>query len=252
MVSMKKILLSSALVLSVPFAWASFSETETKDIQKIVEGYLLDNPEILVKASESYKTKQMNQMKSKASAYIKSHKTDFFHDKTSPSAGNANGQVILVEFFDYQCGHCKQMAPILDKLISKNKDLKVVYKHLPIFKGGSKIASEAAIAAHMQGKNERFHEKLMQTKKPMTEENIMDIAKNCGLDIAKLKKDMKSKTVQAQIDANMKLAQDFLNDSVGYVFTPIFVIGNKEGSQFEFIPGGLDQASMQTMIKRMR
>ena len=103
----------------------------------------------------------------------------------------------------------------------------------------------------MQGKFSTFHDQLMKTKKPMTNDNIMAIAKECGLDIAKLKKDMNSKAVQNQIDANMKLAQDFLQDSIGYVFTPIFVIGNKDASQFEFIPGGLDYKSMQSMIKRM-
>jgi protein-disulfide isomerase len=252
MVSMKKILTASALIIALPMALASFSEAQTKDIQHIVEGYIMDNPEILVKASESYKNKQMTQMKSKANSYIQSHKADFFSDQISPSVGNPRGDVTLIEFFDYQCGHCKQMASTLSKLASNDKNLKIIYKQLPIFKGGSKIAAQAALAADMQGKFSVFHDKLMNSKKPMTDDNIIAIAKECSLDIAKLKKDMNSKSVQNQIDANMKLAQDFLQDSIGYVFTPIFVIGNKDASQFEFIPGGLDYKSMQQMIKRMR
>lgn len=252
MISFKKAIVSSALMLTIPFAFAEFSSAQTKDIQQIVESYLTDNPEVIVKASESYKNKQMIAMKTKANAYIKSHKADFFQDTQSPSAGNPQGDVTLVEFFDYQCGHCKQMASTLSKLASTDKNLKIVYKQLPIFSGGSKTAAQAALAADMQGKFNHFHEKLMSTKEPMTDNNIMALAKQSGLDIDRLKKDMKSQAVQDQIDSNMKLAQDFLKDSIGYVFTPIFVIGKQDGSQFEFIPGGLDYNSMKQMVQRMR
>jgi protein-disulfide isomerase len=255
MIKLCQKLLLGAAMLTMPLTMAyaaSFSSSQTKDIESIVHGYLTSNPEVLVEASQAYKNKQLSTMKQKANNFIGSHKKEFFGDSHSPVAGNAKGNVTLVEFFDYQCGHCKQMASTMTKLTSNDKNLRVVYKQLPIFKGGSLIAAKAALAAEKQGKFMAMHEGLMNAKKPLTETNIMAIAKSSGLNVKQLQKDMASSAIQKQIDANMKLAESFLKQSVGYVFTPIFVVSNQSGSKYQFIPGGLDYASMTKMIKEMR
>lgn len=252
MIKLKHWILSSAL-LAMPFAQAaSFDGSQTQAIEHIVHQYLLDNPEVLVEASQAYKSKQMTSMKAKASDFIAAHKKDFFSDKSNPVAGNSKGNVTLVEFFDYQCGHCKEMAQTVHKLAQEDKNLRIVFKQLPIFKGGSIIAAKAALAAGKQGKFVPLHEALLEAKKPLTEDNILAIAKTAGLDITKLKKDMGSDAISKQIDGNMKLAQSFLQDSVGYVFTPIFVVGNQSGDKFKFIPGGLDYNNMKKVIKDVR
>mgnify|MGYP001950632292 CR=1 FL=1 len=162
----------------------------------------MDNPEVLVEASQAYKSKQMSHMKDKANTYIAAHKKAFFSDKTNPIAGNKKGDVTLVEFFDYQCGHCKEMANTIHKLVKEDKNLRVVFKQLPIFKGGSIVAAKAALAAVKQHHFVAFHEALLKAKKPLTQENIMGIAKTAGLKVKQLKKDMGSDAIAKQIEAN--------------------------------------------------
>jgi protein-disulfide isomerase len=249
-----KIVLSVAL-LALACTGASaqnFSNTQKTDIEKIVHQYLTDNPEVLVEASQAYKDKQMQEMKTKANAFISTHKSAFFSDKNAPVAGNPKGNVTLVEFFDYQCGHCKQMASTVQKLIRKDKNLRVVFKELPIFKGNSMMAAKAALAANQQSKFIGFHDGMMTSKQPLNDKNIMAIANSNGLDVSRLKKDMASTRISKQIEDNMGLAQSFLQSTVGYVFTPIFVVGNQSGSKFQFIPGGLDYQNLTKIINEMR
>ena len=252
MIKLKHWLLGATMLTMSMAQAASFDGAQSHAIEHIVHQYLLDNPEVLVEASEAYKNKQMSTMKVKANGFISSHKKDFFSDKSNPVAGNTKGDVTLVEFFDYQCGHCKEMAQTVHNIMKEDKNLRVVFKQLPIFKGGSIIAAKAALAAEKQGKFVPFHEALLQAKKPLTEKNILSIAKSSGLDVKKLKKDMNSEIIAKQIEDNSKLAQSFLQDSVGYVFTPIFVVGNQSGDKFQFIPGGLDYAHMKKVIKEIR
>ncbi len=252
MTQIKHLLLSLALAVTPLAQAASFDNAQTKDIEGIIHKYLMANPEVLVEASQAYKNKQMSSMKEKANQYITSHKKDFFSDKSNPVAGNSKGDVTLVEFFDYQCGHCKEMVSTVHKLMQEDKNLRVVFKQLPIFQGSSITAAKAALAAEKQHKFIAFHEALLKEKKALTQDQIMKIAKIAGLDLNQLKKDMDSEAVTKQIEANTQLAQSFLKDSVGYVFTPIFVVADQSGSKFQFIPGGLDYDNMKKVIKEVR
>ncbi len=250
----KRLVMSSILLaFSLTGASAStFSNTQTKDIESIIHSYLTSNPEVLVEASQAYKNKQMQDMKHKATSFISTHKSSFFSDNKAPVAGNPKGNVTLVEFFDYQCGHCKEVSKTVHQLMSKDKNLRVVFKQLPIFKGSSVTAAKAALAANKQGKFVAFHEALMSEKKPLTTKSIMGIAASSGLNVKQLKKDMTNTEITQQIDANMQLAQAFLQTTIGYVFTPIFVVSNQSGSKFQFIPGGLDYAGLNKVINEMR
>lgn len=249
----KLILASSAIALTLSPAYASsFSDSQKQDLHQIIHQYLTDNPEVLMEASQAYKAKQMQQMRDKANTFIRAHKKQFFQDHKAPTAGNAHGDITLVEFFDYQCGHCKQMAGTVHELIQNDKNIRLVFKQLPIFKGGSLTAAKAALAANNQGKFLSFHDALMAEKKPLTDKNIYAIAAQVGLNVKKLKHDMNSSEVTRQIEANTQLAQEFLQGTVGYVFTPIFVVGNQSGSKFQFIPGGLDLPGLQKVISGLR
>lgn len=167
-----------------------------------------------------------------------------------PVAGNPNGKVTIVEFFDYQCGHCVSMAPVMSAIIKANPDVRVVYKELPIRGSNSQFASRAALAAKKQGKYSALSHAMLVTNEPLNETTILELAKKEGLNIAKLKKDMTDKSINNQIDANMKLAQDLQISG-----TPAFFIGKTDATSSDevvFRLGEMSQREMQDVINKIK
>ena len=124
---------------------------QTQEIQVVIKNYLLNNPEILVEVSQKLQAKQNQEMQAQASTFIKQNAAQLLNEKIAV-AGAQNPNVTVVEFFDYNCGHCIKMSPVLSELMKNNPQVKVVYRELPIFGEKSINASKAALAAGMQGK----------------------------------------------------------------------------------------------------
>lgn len=230
---------------AVPAA-PKFTQDQVKAIQGIVHDYLVKNPQVLVEASQALQAQQEKQMESAAVNAIKANKKALFDNPNSPSVGKKDAAVTLVEFFDYQCGHCRAMADIIEKITDNDKNLRVVFKELPIFGGNSKLASEAALAAMQQDKYYAFHNALFQASGPLSEFVIMKLAKKSGLDVKKLKADMKSAAVQAEIKANFTLAK-----SLKIMGTPTFVLANKDQTKFKFMPGATTKENLVKQIKAL-
>jgi protein-disulfide isomerase len=234
----RKILLSTVIffcLLSTALA-ASFSPEQVKDIQGIVKNYLINNPEILVEASQTLQKQQAAKAQHAAMSAIEGNKQALFADKKTPTYGNPNANTLVVEFFDYQCGHCKAMSAILKKLLAENKDVKFIFKELPIFGANSRYAARASLAAAMQGKEAywKFHEALLGAANPLNPEKILAIAKKAGLNVEKLKFDMRdnAQAINEQLRDNFKLARE-----LKLLGTPAFIISNKDMTKFKFIPG---------------
>lgn len=163
-----------------------------------------------------------------------------------PIAGNANGKVTMVEFFDYQCGHCVDMAPVVSSLIKINPNLRVIFKEFPIRGPMSDYASRAALAANKQGKYYQFNHALFTANQDLTEEVILQIAKSVGLNIAKLQKDMRDPKINAQLEANKKLAQKLQIPG-----TPAFFIGPSGANKAETSEiGAVSQQDLQSAINK--
>jgi len=226
------------------------SDAQKKEIEKVVHDYLVANPEVLLEASQALQQKQQQNMQQQAQSAIKENTDQLFLGKTT-IAGNPKGNVTIVEFFDYQCIHCKKMSPIIDSLIKKDSDLRVVYKEFPIFGKSSELASRAALAAGMQGKYKEMHNALISIDKRLNDQIVMATAKSLGLDMKKLKTDMQSKEVTAILDANRELAE-----KLHLMGTPAFIVASTPNGQFKagtepsFIPGAASEESLQELIKK--
>ncbi|VVC76741.1 Thiol:disulfide interchange protein DsbA [Aquicella siphonis] len=169
-----------------------------------------------------------------------------FHHEQDPVAGNPKGSVTVVEFFDYQCSHCINMAPVISAIIKANPKVRIVFKEYPIRGPMSEIAARAALAANMQGKYYEFNHALMTTSLAMNENNILDIAKSMGLNVKKLKKDMNSSTVTNVIQANYALARE-----LNLTGTPAFFVGKtnaKDSKNLNFTLGEMSQTELQDAI----
>jgi len=171
------------------------------------------------------------------------------HHMNDPIAGNPKGKITVVEFFDYQCSHCMTMAPVMAAIVKANPNVRVIFKDYPIRGPLSVYAARAALAANKQGKYEVFNHALLTTNLPLSESNILDIAKSTGININKLKNDMNSDSVKNQLQANIDLARE-----LNLTGTPAFYIGKsdaKNRSHIDFVLGEMSQNDLQDAIKKV-
>jgi protein-disulfide isomerase len=212
-------LVTAPLVAS---AQDNFSAGQKQELHGIIRDYLLNNPEILNQMVEKLQTSEREQQMQESRKAVASNSTHLFKSATDPVAGNPDGNVTMVEFFDYNCGYCKRAVSDVLRLTEEDKNLRIVMKEFPILSEGSVIASRAALAAREQGKYWELHLALMAASGGVdSEAKVMQIASDAGLDVDRLKADMKSKAAEIEtiIKDNRELAQ-----ALGINGTPAFVI----------------------------
>lgn len=246
------VVLLSAVMLWVAPAHAAdqdFSAQQKTQIEQIIRDYLLKNPEVLVEASRSLQQKQQQQMQMQARAAILRNADALFNDKNSPTVGKSQANVTVVEFFDYQCGHCKRMADVINQLRKTNSNLRVVYKEFPIFGAESEYAAKASLAAQYQNKYQAFHDALMDVKGRLNKDLVLKTARKVGLNTRRLERDMKKPEIKQELANNVKLARD-----MKLIGTPAFVIASKpfnKDKQFFFVPGAASPDAMQQLIDKV-
>lgn len=217
-----------------------FGERETRAIESIITDYLVDNPEVIIRALEVLQERERIADAERARAALEESRASLERDPNSPVAGNPDGDVTVVEFFDYRCPYCKRVTPTVTELLESDKNVRLVYKEWPILGEDSEFAARAALAAREQGKYLEFHEKVMDQRQ-VTEQSVLAASKELGLDVEKLREDMKSPKVDAHLEETMRLAE-----VLGINGTPAFVIGN------QLIPGVASLEQMQAIVEEER
>jgi len=220
-------LFALALCSAPPAASAqSFSDTQRGDIETIVKNYLISHPEVLEEAMAELNKRQAAADAEKHEASVAENASTIFNSPRGVMLGNKDGDVTFVEFFDYNCGYCKRaMADMLD-LMKTDPKLKVVLKEFPVLSEGSVDAARVAVAVRMQDPTGKkyldFHQKLLGGRGQADKARAIAAAKDAGLDIPRLEKDLASPEVKATIEENFKLAE-----AMGMNGTPSYVIGKQ-------------------------
>lgn len=245
--SLLAIACASTSALAADQISSQLSPEQTKEIQKVIHDYLISNPQVLVEASQALQQQQMSKMQEVAQKGISKNAKDLFDNPNSPVAGNAKGNATLIEFMDYQCGHCKEMSPIIDQIVQADPQLRVVIKEFPIFGETSEFAAKAALASVKQGKFWPFHLALMKDENPLSHDEVLKIAKSVGIDTDKLQNDMKDAAIMDQLKDNFKLAQE-----LGLMGTPALVVGNQGGTKTAFVPGTTSKGNLEQLIAQVR
>ena len=163
---------------------------QTKQVEQIVHDYLVKHPELLIEVMQAAEDKEKADKEAATEKTISARHAEIFDDPTSQVGGNPNGDVTVVEFFDYRCPYCKQVQPDIEALLREDTKLRIVYKEFPILGADSVFASHLAMAAIKQGKYPAFHQAMMDAKGAITEEVILKIANGVGIDVDKAKADM--------------------------------------------------------------
>lgn len=164
-----------------------------------------------------------------------------FADPTLPVLGRADGDFVLIEFFDFRCPYCKVIAPIIAELVADDDALKHVIVDWPLLGPESEYAARAVLAAGRQGAYARFREALMDTSGEPGEALVMSVAESLGLDIARLRRDMASDEIAQRVEANNRLAE-----SLRLRGSPAFVFGDA------VVEGAISRARLESLIAEQK
>jgi protein-disulfide isomerase len=195
------------------------------EIEGIIKDYLLKNPEVLQEAIAELEKRQSAAEAAKHQAAVKDNASLIFNSPRQVTVGNLNGDVTFVEFFDYNCGYCKRAMEDMMALMKDDAKLKVVLKEFPVLGPGSLEAARVAVAVRMQDKTGKkyleFHQKLLMGRGQADKARAIAAAKEVGLDVARIEKDLGSDEVKATLEESFKLAE-----KLGLNGTPSYVIGD--------------------------
>jgi protein-disulfide isomerase len=217
-----------------------------EDVERIVKDYLVKHPEVLREAlSELLKKRQPAAANVDNSQVIKSNEALLFSSPRQVILGNREGDVTMVEFFDYNCGFCKRALGDMQTLLKDDPKLKFVLKEFPILGPGSAEAARVAVAVRMQDpegeKYLAFHQKLLGERGQANKDSALAAAKEAGLDVARLEVDMASDEVAKTLQENATLAR-----ALGINGTPGYVIGDS------IVPGAIGAAALKERVQSAR
>lgn len=213
------------------------------EVETIVREFILKNPEVLIESLNSYQAKQQQDQQAKSAEAMKGIKDELKKATATPFAGAADGDVIIAEFFDYNCGYCKRAFPTINQVLQEDKKVKVLFMELPILSETSETAARVALAVHAADKAKYFeyHRKLMEFTGNKTEEQLLKFVEEVGLDKEKIKGALKSEPVEKELAFVKELA-----GKIGVRGTPAFIVGE------QLIPGAVDAAALKKAIEDAR
>lgn len=237
-------LVAALFLFSTPtLAADALTPAQKKAVEQTIEKYIMDNPELIVRAIRRMQQKEERAKEEQIMGFLGSNSDHIRNDPNSYVAGNPDGDVTLVEFFDYRCGYCKKFYPVMNELLKTEKNVRIVFKEFPILGPDSQVASQAAIAALIQDRKLYlpFHIALMEARGNLNKDRILEIAEEVGLDIDRLQGNMETRKVQEVVAKNYEIAQN-----LGITGTPGFVIGDT------VIPGYVNLEQIRRLIDEAR
>lgn len=218
-----------------------FNADQAQGIELIIKRYLMENPEVLIDSLNAFQQRERLAEEQRRRDAILAQAEALKNDPSTPVMGNPEGDVAMVEFFDYRCGYCRRVADSVHDIVAEDGNVRLVMKEFPILGPDSMRAARAALAAHRQGKYEPFHWALMTGPGDMSEAHLRSVAEEIGLDVAQMERDMRNEEIDRLLRRNFNLA-----DTLGINGTPAFVIGNT------LVPGAIDAETMRKLIAEAR
>ena len=214
---------------------------DRETLNQVIEDYIRAHPEVIIESLRSLEDRQRQAEADHRRQIILARSEELAQNPDDPVFGNPEGDVTIVEFFDYRCGYCRRMMPTIQKMLEEDPNLRWVMKEFPILGPESLYASRAALAAQNQGKYQEFHMALMSDGVSITDENVDRIAALLGLDMEQMKADMQSEETERVLAQNQRLARE-----LGISGTPSFVLGDN------FIPGAVPEQQLIDLIEQER
>jgi len=231
-----------ALVISLAAPVGAWADGLDEDrIKELVLETIRENPGIVMEAVAILEQQQAAAADVARADVLTNQRNLLELAPNAPVLGNLDGDVTVVEFFDYNCPYCRRAMDVVQGLLDDDPDVRLVYREWPILGEGSVFAAKAALAAREQGKYEAFHWALMSMNGRAEEASVMRVAAEVGLDVDQLRRDMEAPEIQEHLVTSMNLAQ-----SLGFNGTPSFVVGE------ELVPGFVEQSELVEVVEAAR
>lgn len=239
----KKLYLALAISLAtLPMVGPAQAQDLTEDrVRALVLETIRENPEIVMEAVAILQERDAQTQAAAVAEVLSSKRDRLENDPNAPVLGNPDGDVTVVEFFDYNCPYCRQADPEIRALLKADPNIRLVLREWPILGDGSVFATRAALAARAQGKYEAMHWGLLGMNGRANEASVMALAADLGLDLDQLRADMKAPEIDAHIEVSMDLTQ-----ALGFNGTPSFVIGDA------LVPGFVPQSELEMLVNDAR
>ena len=216
---------------------APAQQMTNEQVKQLALEAILENPQIIMQAVAILEQRE----RERATSVANTVRLQLEQDPNSPNLGNPDGDVTVIEFFDYNCPYCRKAGQTVQELLASDANVRVIYREWPILGEDSVFASRAALAARAQGKYEEFHWALMNGEGRASEASILKLARHLGLDVKKLQADMTSPAVEAHIAQSNALAR-----TLGFTGTPAFIVGDRTA------PGMLSTDEITAMVAEAR
>ncbi len=235
---------------------SSFTPAQRQELNQYMHQYIMNNPQVIIQAVQKMQLQEQVKRAQQGRQGIIKNIANLTQDKYSPAINS--GPVTLVEFFDYQCSVCHMVYPAVAKFIQQHPNVRVVFKEFPIFGPASEFAAKASIAARLQGQKQflAFHEALFKSglmEGKLTDADVLSIAKQAGLNMAQLQKDMNSPTVTNEIKATNKLAQDIqLQGTPAFILLPSDPNNKTMLKKMIFIPGAVRPGDLDQALQKIQ
>ncbi len=223
-----------------PALAATFTAEQKNEIRQLIAEYLAQHPSN-TPANDTDQT-AANETMTQQPALLR-YRDALFNDTMSPTVGAKSPKAYLVEFFDYQCGHCQAMRPVLESILHQNPEVKLVLKALPMFGPQSRFAALAGMAAMRQGKYWLFHQAMLAPSQGLPPGTVLDIARRLGINVPLMQKNMQRPEILQQLQKNEDLA-----DKLSVTGAPTIFLADGSLSHFEVIPGSVTVKNLRRSI----
>lgn len=233
-------LMMAALVLPTA-AKAEMTAEQKAEVEALVKQYILDHGEILIESVNNYQKKQEEAANKESEVKAKELLVSLKDNKDVAVVGNPDGDVTVVEFFDYNCGYCKKAFEEIQSLVKDDKNVKIVLYDMPILGPESHEIAKWALASKKQGKYWEYHQALMQHQGGKDADTFKKLATEAGLDAEKLAKDKDAPEIETEIQKHLEVARN-----LGIQGTPGFLIDEK------VFRGYIPYDAMKSSIKEIR
>lgn len=244
MIKYIKILLAASVLALIPMVSAfAYDDAQKKELGEIIKQYLLENPEILAEAQGVLEQRQQMAQQQRVKDVISGMADDLAGSPDDIVFGNPNGDVTIVEFFDYNCGYCKRAMSDMIDIVKSDPNVKFVLKEFPILGPESVEAATVSIAVNRIApeKAAQFHTEMLGSEGRSDKDKAISIAESLGIDLVALEKEMQDEELLNGIGKTYEIAQALEING-----TPSYVVGD------EPIFGAVGSSDILEKIQNMR
>ncbi|OLP43280.1 DsbA family protein [Rhizobium oryziradicis] len=237
--------LAILLIATTAFGSSAYAldDKQKEEFGAFIKEYLIAHPEVLLDAQAALEQKQEAARAAQTTAAVTQNKQEIFHSKDDVSLGNPQGDVSVVEFFDYNCGYCRHALPDMETMLKKDKNIRFVLKEFPIL-GPDSVAAHRVSDAFRQLAPEKYpayFRSILGSNSRATEQSAIDDAAAFGVTEAALRKTMKANTDDTNLKQTYALAQKLAING-----TPAYIIGD------EVISGAIGAEALQQKVANVR